>query len=75
MLLEDRFVAPAPGAVELGDQRLGVLDADLIDAVFVAVEGEQAAVADEAAGLDRRQHEIGRQRSEGGRHCLLSSRT
>ena len=38
-------LAPAARAVELGDERGGVFDADLVDPVFVAVEGEQAAVA------------------------------
>src|SRR5690606_19073235 len=37
VFFEDRRVAPAMGAVELGDQRCAVLDAHLIDAVFIAV--------------------------------------
>jgi ribonucleoside-diphosphate reductase alpha chain len=44
VFLLDRRVAPARRTVELGDQRRRVLDADLIDAVLVAVQRQQAAV-------------------------------
>ena len=46
--------APALRPIELGDQRRAVLDADLVDAVFVAVQREDAAVGDAAERLDRR---------------------
>src|SRR5271167_2019196 len=36
MFLADGLVAPAPGPIKFGDQRLAVLDADLVHAVFVA---------------------------------------
>jgi hypothetical protein len=65
MLLGDLGVAPAPGAVELGDQGFAVLDADLIDPVFVAVERGEAAVAGEALGFHRREQRIRGQHGEG----------
>ena len=39
------FGGPAVGAVELRDQRLAVLDAHLVNPVFVAVQGQQPGVA------------------------------
>ena len=56
VLLEDLRVAPAAGAIELGDHQPGTLvglDADLVHAVLVAVEREEAAVAAQAGGVDR----------------------
>jgi len=52
VLLEDCRIAPAPRAVELGDHRQRILEADLVDAVLVAVEGQQLAAAAPASGLD-----------------------
>ncbi len=37
-------IAPATGAIELGDQRCRRLDADLIDAVFVAAQCQHAPI-------------------------------
>ena len=48
VLLEDRRIAPAGGAVELGDQRFGILDAHLVDAVLIAVERQYTGVAEKA---------------------------
>jgi hypothetical protein len=45
VLFQDLLIRPALGAVELGDQRRPVFHARLIDAVLIAVEGEQAAVS------------------------------
>ena len=45
MFLDDGFVAPASRPVELGDHRALFLDADLIDTILVAVEGQETAVA------------------------------
>ena len=60
MLLEDRVVGPTAGAVELGyDEAVG--RADLIDAVLVAREPEDAARALEAAALDGRHDDVGRE--------------
>lgn len=40
MLFENRVVRPARRAIELRDDRRAVFDTDLVDAVFVAVEGK-----------------------------------
>ncbi len=65
MLLEDLRVAPAAGAVELGDDEPGaavdVLDARLEHAVLVAVECEQRARGHEPDAVQRIQHHVGRQ--------------
>ena len=65
MLFEDLRVAPATRAIELGDQRVAVFDADLINAVLVGVEGQDAAIAAMAQGLDRVHDEVRRQVLEG----------
>ena len=54
MLLEQRARRPATGPVELDDDRFGVLDPDLVDAILVAVERQHAAVARKPQCLDRR---------------------
>jgi hypothetical protein len=58
VLFENRFVGPALRAVELGDQRLGVFDADLIDTVLLAVERQNAGVAEKADAFDGIEHEV-----------------
>ena len=58
VLLGDRFVAPAARPVELDDDRLGVFDADLEYAVFVAAERQDTPVAGEVRGLDGVDHGI-----------------
>ncbi|MNI65455.1 hypothetical protein D3C73_1209660 [compost metagenome] len=58
VLFQNRFVAPALRPVELGDQRLGVFDTDLIDAVLVAVERQDARVAEKADAFDGIEHEV-----------------
>src|SRR5512135_550411 len=58
VLFPDLVGAPASRAVELGDQRLGIRDADLIDAVLVAVEGEGAAIAVKTLAFNRVHDEI-----------------
>lgn len=65
VLLAQRRVGPAQRAVELRDQRLAVLDADLVDAILIAVQRQQATVGDEALALDRRQDEVRREGLEG----------
>ena len=45
VLLVDRLVRPAAGPVELGDHRRGILEPDAVDAVLVAVQRQQPAVA------------------------------
>jgi hypothetical protein len=58
VLFENRFVGPALGTIELGDQRLGVFDTDLIDTVLVAVERQNKRVAEKADALDGIEHEV-----------------
>jgi len=47
MLLEYGFVAPAPGAIELGHNRAAVGQAHLVDPVLVAVQREEPSVTPE----------------------------
>ena len=82
VLLADRRIGPALGAVELGNQRLFVVDADLINAVFVAVQGQHAGVGQIANALDGIQHQVwgqgskwvahDRVRAAWGRQCTLA---
>jgi hypothetical protein len=68
MLLDDLRVAPAPGAVELRDHRIRaaarvrerqrLFESDAIDAVLVAVQGEQAPVDGKASAFHRVEHGI-----------------
>src|SRR5690606_17114008 len=64
VLLENLCVAPALGPVKLGDQRLGALDADLVDAILIAVESEDAQVGQPPGALHRIDDELGRQLRE-----------
>jgi hypothetical protein len=57
VLLEDLRVAPAPGAVELDDHRGGVVEADLVDPVLVAVQRQQPAVHRQPDGFDGVEHD------------------
>nr|GFB22208.1 hypothetical protein [Tanacetum cinerariifolium] len=52
VFFEDGFVGPAIRPVKLGNQRLLFVDTDLVDAVLVAVQREDAGVGDEADALD-----------------------
>jgi hypothetical protein len=61
VLLEDRGVAPAFRAVELGDDRGLVVAPDLIDAVLVAPESEQATVAAHTHGLEGVENDVRRE--------------
>ena len=45
VFFNDGRVVPATGTVELGDQHRAVAEAGAVDAVFVAVQGQQVAVA------------------------------
>jgi len=44
VLFVDLGVAPALGAIELGDDEGAVLEPDLVDAVLVAVEAEEPPI-------------------------------
>jgi len=48
MLLNDCRVAPSPGAVKLGHDRPLLFDTNLVNAVLVAVEREEAAITSKA---------------------------
>ncbi|MCY1495524.1 hypothetical protein D9M68_294280 [compost metagenome] len=71
VLLAYGRIAPALGPVELGDQRFGVLDAHLVDAVLVAVEGEYPRVAEIADTFHGIQYQVGGEVIEGVRHGQL----
>ena len=60
MLLADRRIAPTSRAIELGDHGLAVLDADLVDAILIAVESQYAPVATIVEGLERIQYGLRR---------------
>ncbi|MCY1512112.1 hypothetical protein D9M68_465600 [compost metagenome] len=68
VFLTDRRVAPALRAIELGDQRLGVFDAHLVDAVLVAVQREDACVAEKAEAFHGIQYQVGGEVIEGVGH-------
>ena len=59
VFFEYRGIRPALGTIEFRHQRRAFFHADLIDAVLVAVECQQAAVAAEAYAFQRVQHTIG----------------
>src|SRR5690606_24991448 len=61
VLLLDGGIAPSPGTIELRHERLRLLDAHLIDAVFVAIQRQDAPIRYVADGLDRRDDHIRRQ--------------
>jgi UDP-glucose 4-epimerase len=65
MFLEDLCVAPAARPVELEHQRAVVRRAELVDAVLIAVQREQATVAFHAERFRRRQDGVRRQSREG----------
>ena len=56
MVFQDGVVAPAVRTVELDHHRLLLVAANLVDPVFIAVQGQQAAVAEEADAVDGVQH-------------------
>ena len=58
VLFEDRSIRPALRPIELGDNRRAVFDTDLVDAVFVAVQRKEGAVACEPEALDRADYVI-----------------
>ncbi|MNP26031.1 hypothetical protein D3C76_1188650 [compost metagenome] len=68
VLFEDRRIAPAAWAVELGDQRLRVFDAHLIDAVLVAVQRQHPCIAEKADAFHGVQDQVGGKGVEGVGH-------
>ena len=73
MLFEDLGVGPACGTIELRDDRgrlrshrvRDLVQPDLIDAVFVAVQREQAAIAELADAGKRIEYAVGRESAYG----------
>ena len=59
MFFKDGAITPTCGAIELGDQRLVVFDADLIHAVLVTIEGKQTTIATQADTLQCVEHAVG----------------
>jgi len=55
----DLRVAPAAGAIELRHNHRVVLEPNLVHAVFVAVEAEQAAVRTQPGFAERVEHPLG----------------
>ena len=58
VFFKDRFVGPALRPIKLGNQRFRVFDADLIHAVFVAIECEHAGIAQESDAFDGIEYQI-----------------
>ena len=53
VFLANRLVGPAARPVKLGNDESAIFDADLIDAVFITVEGMEMAVALQTDALHR----------------------
>ena len=64
VLLEDRIVTPAPRPVELGHDRYVVFDADLVDAILVAVQREKTSVTAKSHLVQRCEDILGLQVGE-----------
>ena len=73
MFLQNRGIAPAARSVELGDHGLIVFDADLIDAVFIAIECEEASVTAQGEALKRLDDVLGPQAGVGERLVVRDS--
>ena len=63
VLLVDLRVAPAAGPVELRNERWSVVAKDLVDAVFVAAERQQASITPIADAIERVEDDVGRKRA------------
>ena len=59
MLFQNLFPGPAFGPVELGDHWLVVFNANLIDAIFIAVQSQEAAITDKAKAFNRINQQVG----------------
>ncbi len=75
VFFDDLLICPAGGAIKLGDQRFAILNADLIDTVFVTIEGKDPAVTIKPLRFDRIHDKAGGQTVErvlvGCLHLLL----
>ena len=70
VFLEYRLIGPAVRAVELRDDSVILVDADLVNAILVAVQGEQASVAVEAQVFQRFEKVLGLQLGIGERGVI-----
>jgi len=59
VLLDDLLIAPAFWTVEFDDQRVAVLYPDLVDPVFITVQGKSPAVAKDVTAFDGIHDETG----------------
>ena len=59
VFLADLGIAPAPGAVELGDDGRAVFQMQLVDPVFIAGQRQHAPIAEQADGGQRVHHHVG----------------
>ena len=62
VFFDNLFITPASRAVKFDNQRVAVLYADLVDPVFVTVQGKNPAVAQISTSFDGIHDEAGRQR-------------
>ncbi len=59
VLLEDCLVAPARRPIEFRDHRLPIFDANLIDAILIAIQCQESTIALKAEFLHRRENVVG----------------
>jgi hypothetical protein len=59
VLLDDLLIAPAFWTVEFDDQRVAVLYPDLVDPVFITVQGKSPAVTQDVTAFDGIHDEAG----------------
>jgi hypothetical protein len=61
VFFKDLLVTPSLWPIKLGNQWFSIFDANLVNPVFIAVEGKGAAVAKKATALNSIHDETGRQ--------------
>ena len=64
MFFEDCIIAPASWAVKFYDDIIVVRDANLLNTVFITIEGEKATVAFESEFVERLEDVVRLKRSE-----------
>ncbi len=75
MLFEDRVVTPALRSIELGHDGFVVLNANLVDAVFVTVQREESTVARKSHLAQCGQNVIGVQVCKRKGSCIATHET
>ena len=61
VLFLDTGIRPTPGAIKLHHHRRFVLEANLVDTIFVTIQREHAPVGHQPYAFERGPHEIRRQ--------------